>query len=159
LQNKLNYFILVFFRTDDDGEISDDLLDEEDDLDKAQIILPLRDKKATVGTSTKFSCRAQSVPENTPVEWFHEDRPVKFGYRVKATTEEDGELFVLTLKDLKVSDSGKYKVVFKMKDDNLSSTAQLDVEGLFLSSMKVFYLFFLDMNWISIVRATLLFRA
>ena len=57
------------FRTDDDDELSDDLLDEDDELEKAQIILPLRDKKGTVGGNVKFSCRAQSIPKNTPIDW------------------------------------------------------------------------------------------
>lgn len=133
---KYYYFFLFFHffikfsshRTDDD-DLSDDLLDEEDELDRAQIILPMRDRKATVGSSTKFSCRAQSINSSVPVEWYHNDQPVDLA-RMKSDVTEEGELFTLQLKNVQLSDAGRYKIVFKLPNETLSSSAELDVEGM-----------------------------
>ena len=102
-------------------------MDDEEELDKAQIILPLRDKQATVGSDVKFSCRAQSIPKNCPVDWFFGDKKLKTNSRI--TTSCEGELFVLSITNIKLTDAGEYKVVFNTDKDVLKSTAHLDVEG------------------------------
>ena len=116
----------------DDSELSDDLLDEDDELGKAQLILPLRDKKGVVGGTVKFACRAQSISNETDVQWFVNDVLTTSGVRVKISVEDDGELFILNIKDLRVSDSGSYKCVFKTPDGSLDTSAHLDVEGMTL---------------------------
>ncbi|XP_066917491.1 muscle M-line assembly protein unc-89-like [Clytia hemisphaerica] len=116
-------------RTDDDDLTDDDLLDEEDELDHAQIILPMRDRHATIGSSAKFSCRAQSIKPHIPVEWYHDDKPVDLGCgRIKAAVAEEGELFTLNLRNVQMSDAGKYKIVFKLPNETLTSSANLNVD-------------------------------
>lgn len=116
------------FRSLDD-ELSDDLLDEENELEKPQIILPLRDKKATVGGNVKFSCRVQSVPANCPVEWLFNEKTLKSSSRVSMSKEDKGELFVLNISGVKHSDGGEYTIVLKVQNETLTSSASLDVEG------------------------------
>lgn len=113
-----------------DEELSDDLLDPVDELEKAQIILPLRDKKAKAGENTKFSCRAQSITGEYSVDWYVNNIKITTGPRMKISVQDDGELFVFDIKDVQVSDSGTYKVVFSSPHDTLESSAQLDVEGI-----------------------------
>lgn len=91
--------------------------------------MPLRDKKSTVGGSVKFSCRVQSVPANSPVEWLFNDKALKPGTRMKTTTEDKGELFVLDISNVKQSDAGEYTLVLKVQNETLTLSAALDVEG------------------------------
>ena len=123
-------YIHCFLNRTEDDDLSDDLLDEEDELDRAQIILPLRDRKATLGSSAKFSCRAQSINTSSiPVEWYHNDQPVDLA-RMKSAVTEEGELFTLHLENVQLSDAGRYKIMFKLPNETLSSSAELDVEGM-----------------------------
>lgn len=62
------------------------------------------------------------------MEWYHNDLPVDLA-RMKSTVTEEGELFTLQLKNVQLSDAGKYKIVFKLPNETLSSSAELDVEG------------------------------
>lgn len=120
-----------YFRTSsfDDSELSEDLLEDEDELEKAQIILPLRDKKANIGSSVKFSCRAQSITNECSVDWYFNDNKITDGSRVKLSVEADGELFCLNKRDLRITDSGRYNLVFNTPHGKLESSALLDVEG------------------------------
>ena len=109
--------------------MSEDLLDDEDELEKAQIILPLRDKKCNIGGSVKLSCRAQSITNECSVDWYFNDNKLTDGLRVKLSVEDDGELFCLNKRDLRITDSGRYNLVFNTPHGKLESSALLDVEG------------------------------
>lgn len=92
-----------------------------------EITLVLRNRDVMEGGVTKFACRIMSkTPIN--VEWFKDDVAITKDWD-RFFFEHDEDLYALSISQVKVVDSGPYKIVATNEFGSVESIAYLNVVG------------------------------
>lgn len=94
------------------------------------------------GGVTKFACRIISKTALS-VEWFKDDSVISEDWK-RFLFEHDEDLYALSISEVKVVDSGPYKIVAKNEFGSVESVAYLNVLGKLSSRVSMF-------NYLSIV--------
>lgn len=87
----------------------------------------LRNKDINEGGVTKFACRAISKTPMT-VQWFKDETPISKEWE-RFSFEHDEDLYALNISQVKVVDSGPYKIVATNEFGSVDSVAYLNVQG------------------------------